>query len=98
MTAYWQEKPHEQRYNRPVKDAQTLRHGPSLPDLLALTKHREGSLDEWIRQLLSAESADRLIRSIRYQLAIAKFPNHRDLTGFEFEHSPVDQRLIHELH
>lgn len=68
------------------------------PDLLALTKHREGSLDEWIRQLLSAESADRLIRSIRYQLAIAKFPNHRDLTGFEFEHSPVDQRLIHELH
>jgi hypothetical protein len=68
------------------------------PDLLALTKHQEGSLDEWIRQLLSAESADRLIRSICYQLAIAKFPNHRDLAGFEFEHSPVDQRLIHELH
>ena len=26
----WQEKPHEQRYYRPVKDAQALRHGPSL--------------------------------------------------------------------
>jgi DNA replication protein DnaC len=84
-----------------IDQLKTLKlHGmaQAYPDLLALTKHREGSLDEWIRQLLSAESADRLIRSLRYQMAIAKFPNHRDLTGFEFEQSPVDQRLIHELH
>ena len=27
----------------------------------------------------------------------AKFPVHRDLAGFDFEASPVDQKLIHQL-
>ena len=37
------------------------------------------------------------MRSIRYQMHTAKFPVHRDLAGFEFEHSKVDQGLIMEL-
>ncbi len=49
------------------------------------------------RSLLEAETTDRAIRSIRYQMNAAKFPCHRDLAGFEFEASPVDRTLIGQL-
>jgi len=50
-----------------------------------------------IEHLLEAEHTDRHLRSIRYQLHAAKFPVHRDLAGFDFEQSKVDQGLIGEL-
>jgi DNA replication protein DnaC len=50
-----------------------------------------------IENLLQSEHTDRHVRSIRYQMHTAKFPVHRDLAGFEFEHSKVDQGLIMEL-
>jgi DNA replication protein DnaC len=50
-----------------------------------------------IRSLLEAETTDRAIRSIRYQMSAAKFPFHRDLAGFEFDASPVDRALIGRL-
>ncbi|MFA5925222.1 MAG: ATP-binding protein [Methylococcaceae bacterium] len=48
-------------------------------------------------QLLAAEATDRSIRAIRYQMSSAKFPIHRDLLGFEFCQSKVDQQLINKL-
>jgi DNA replication protein DnaC len=50
-----------------------------------------------IEHLLQSEHTDRHMRSITYQLHSAKFPVHRDLAGFDFEQSKVDQRLIMEL-
>jgi DNA replication protein DnaC len=50
-----------------------------------------------IEHLLQAEHTDRHMRSIRYQLHAAKFPVHRDLAGFDFGQSKVDQSLIDEL-
>ena len=50
-----------------------------------------------IERLLDAESADRAMRSIRYQMGSARFPIHRDLAGFNFEQSCVDRKLIGEL-
>lgn len=50
-----------------------------------------------IEHLLQAEHADRHMRSVRYQLHSAKFPVHRDLAGFDFAQSKVDQSLIEEL-
>ena len=50
-----------------------------------------------IEHLLQAEHADRHMRSVRYQLHSAKFPVHRDLAGFDFTQSKVDQSLIEEL-
>ena len=50
-----------------------------------------------VEHLLDMEHTDRAMRSIRYQLQSAKFPVHRDLAGFEFDHSKVDQGLIKEL-
>jgi len=50
-----------------------------------------------IEHLLESEHTDRTMRSIRYQMHIAKFPVHRDLAGFDFERSKVDRILITEL-
>ncbi|MGA9666535.1 MAG: IS21-like element helper ATPase IstB [Gallionella sp.] len=53
---------------------------------------------EWLlRHLLEAESTDRVIRSISYQMNSAKFPVHRDLAGFDFTQSKVDETLIHKF-
>lgn len=56
------------------------------------------SMSEWlIKHLLEAESTDRAMRSIRYQLHVAKFPIHRNLADFDFTQSKVDQKLIEQL-
>jgi DNA replication protein DnaC len=49
-------------------------------------------------QLIRAEVADREVRSINYQMKIARFPAHRDLTGFKFADSAVDEALVRTLH
>ena len=52
----------------------------------------------WILgQLLIAEATDRSIRAIRYQMSSAKFPIHRDLLGFDFGQSKVNQQLVNNL-
>lgn len=50
-----------------------------------------------IEHLLESEHTDRTMRSIRYQMHIAKFPVHRDMAGFDFGRSKVDHSLISEL-
>lgn len=50
-----------------------------------------------LRHLLEAESTDRAIRSIRYQVNAAKFPVHRNLAGFDFSQSKVDAQLVTRL-
>ena len=50
-----------------------------------------------IEHLLDAEHTDRAMRSMRYQIQAAKFPVHRDLAGFVFDHAKVDRSLIMEL-
>lgn len=50
-----------------------------------------------IEHLLQAEQADRAMRSICNQMSAAKFPLHRDLAGFDFKASKVDQHLVKQL-
>jgi len=50
-----------------------------------------------LTHLLQAENNDRGIRSIRHQMNAAKFPVHRDLAGFDFGASKVDQHLVKQL-
>lgn len=53
---------------------------------------------EWLlRHLVEAESTDRAIRSISYQMHTARFPVHRNLAGFDFSQSKVDEPLISRL-
>ncbi|WP_217634491.1 ATP-binding protein, partial [Vibrio cholerae] len=47
--------------------------------------------------LLEAEVADREVRSGAYQMSAARFPAYRDLYGFNFQESEVDERLVQDL-
>lgn len=65
-----------------------------------LTAHGTASLDasKWlIEHLVQAEGTDRHMRSIASQMKAARFPVHRDLAGFDFASSPVDESLIRQL-
>lgn len=48
--------------------------------------------------LLKAESSERDVRSIQYQMTVAKFPTYRDLASFDFQQSAVDESLVRSLH
>lgn len=50
-----------------------------------------------IEHLLQAEHAQRAFASVRHQMKAAKFPLHRDIAGFDFAASKVDQRLVSNL-
>jgi DNA replication protein DnaC len=51
-----------------------------------------------LESLLEAKVAERQVRSINYQMSVARFPAYRDLAGFDFGESTVDQALVNTLH
>jgi DNA replication protein DnaC len=51
-----------------------------------------------LETLLKAEVAERDVRSINYQMKAARFPAYRDLAGFDFKESQVDEALVRALH
>jgi DNA replication protein DnaC len=51
-----------------------------------------------LSQLLKAETAEREVRSTAYQLKTARFPAYRDLNGFDFSSSQVNEALVRQLH
>jgi DNA replication protein DnaC len=68
------------------------------PELIAKARHSDLPPETWMSELLAAETAEREVRSIAYQMTAAKFPAHRDLAGFDFTQSRVDEALIQRLH
>ncbi|MBP1316443.1 IS21-like element helper ATPase IstB [Herbaspirillum sp. 1130] len=51
-----------------------------------------------LSDLVKAEVAEREVRSLAYQMKVAKFPAYRDLNGFDFQASEVNEPLIRKLH
>ena len=51
-----------------------------------------------LSQLLKAETAEREVRSVAYQLKTARFPAYRDLNGFDFTSSEINEALVRQLH
>lgn len=47
--------------------------------------------------LLKAEMAAREVRSLAYQMKVARFPAHRDLNGFDFSCSDVSEATVRQL-
>ena len=48
--------------------------------------------------LLKAELAEREVRSLAYQMKLARFPAYRDLSGFDFSCSDAGEVLVRQLH
>jgi DNA replication protein DnaC len=59
---------------------------------------QQQSLVELLGQLCQAEATERKVRSIRYQLGIARFPVAKDLDNFDFSESSVNEALIRDLY
>lgn len=68
------------------------------PELMAKARHCEFEPEQLMNELLRAETAEREVRSIVYQMTAARFPAHRDLVAFEFAQAKVDEALIRRLH
>jgi DNA replication protein DnaC len=51
-----------------------------------------------LSQLLKAEVAEREVRSIAYQIKAARFPAYKDLAGFDFASSEVNEAMVRQLH
>jgi len=54
--------------------------------------------NELLEKLIRAEVAEREVRSINYQMNVAKFPAHKDLAGFDFAESTVSEGQVRNLH
>ena len=50
-----------------------------------------------VGDLLKAEIAEKQARSIKYQMTIAKLPLAKDLDGFEFAGTPINEALVRDL-
>jgi DNA replication protein DnaC len=66
-------------------------------EIVTAGRKRHRSFEVLLGELLRAEIADKQARSIRYQLGIARLPLAKELTGFAFAGSPVNQALIDDL-
>jgi DNA replication protein DnaC len=68
------------------------------PELLGTARIKTLDHEAVLHQLLKAESAQREVRSLAYQMRAARFPAHRDLAGYSFDEANVDEALVRELH
>ena len=51
-----------------------------------------------LSQLLKAELAEREVRSIAYHMKAARFPAYKDLSGFDFAASEINEATMRQLH
>ncbi len=51
-----------------------------------------------LSQLLKAELAEREVRSIAYHMKAARFPAYKDLAGFDFTASEINEARVRQLH
>jgi DNA replication protein DnaC len=52
----------------------------------------------FLSQLLKAELAEREVRSIAYHMKSARFPAYKDLSGFDFAASEINEATLRTLH
>jgi DNA replication protein DnaC len=68
------------------------------PEVLGTARIKALDHETVLHQLLKAEAAQREVRSMAYQMRVARFASHRDLAGFDFTQAQVDEGLIRDLH
>lgn len=51
-----------------------------------------------LSQLLKAEMAEREVRSIAYHMKAARFPTYKDISGYAFAASEINEATVRQLH
>jgi len=72
-------------------------HGMALAITELLAAKKPPSLVAGLQQLIEAESVERDVRRVRYQMTIAKFPHHKDFATFEYASSAIEKTMIASL-
>ena len=70
----------------------------AVSDLMEQGSPAFGAAVPILSQLLKAEVAEREVRSIAYQIKAARFPAYKDLAGFDFASSEVNEAMVRQLH
>src|SRR3974390_612780 len=66
-------------------------------EIMATAVKRQHEPQRIIGDLLTAEISEKKVRSIKYQLTIAKLPLAKDLDDFQFEDTPINETLVNDL-
>ncbi|WEF25253.1 IS21-like element helper ATPase IstB [Paracoccus sp. S3-43] len=66
-------------------------------EVMAAGIKRQHELPRIVGDLLQSEIAEKLARSIRYQLTVAKLPLAKDIEEFDFIGTPINEGLVRDL-
>jgi DNA replication protein DnaC len=66
-------------------------------EIMATAVKRQHEPHRIIGDLLAAEINEKQARSIRYQITIAKLPLAKDVDGFQFGGTPINETLLRDL-
>jgi DNA replication protein DnaC len=66
-------------------------------ELLATAVKRQHEPQRFNGELLKAEMSEKQARSIKYQMTTAKLPLAKDVDGFAFEGTPINESLVRDL-
>jgi DNA replication protein DnaC len=66
-------------------------------EVMATAIKRQHEPPRIVGGLLAAEIAEKQARSIKYQLTVAKLPLAKDIDGFDFTDTPVNEALVRDL-
>ena len=66
-------------------------------EIMATAIKRQHEPQRNIGDLLTAEINEKKAHSIKYQLTIAKLPLAKDLEDFQFDGTPINETLVHDL-
>jgi DNA replication protein DnaC len=66
-------------------------------EIITTAVKRQHEPQHIVGDLLTAEISEKQARSIRYQITIAKLPLSKDVGEFQFENTPINKTLVHDL-
>jgi DNA replication protein DnaC len=66
-------------------------------EIVATAVKRQHEPQRVVSDLLSAELSEKLARSIKYQMTIAKLPFAKEIDEFAFEGTPINETLVRDL-
>jgi DNA replication protein DnaC len=66
-------------------------------EIIATAVKRQHEPQRVVGDLLTAEIAEKQVRSIKYQITIAKLPLAKDIEDFVFDGTPINETLVRDL-
>jgi DNA replication protein DnaC len=66
-------------------------------EIIATAVKRQHEPQRFVGDLLAAEISEKQVRSIKYQIAIAKLPLAKDIDDFVFADTPINEALVRDL-